>query len=376
MTKVPHDERLVTLGVDTHADIHVAVALDHLGGMLGAIEIATTRAGCQQLLEWASQLGVVDRVGVEGTGSYGAGLFRWLRARGITVIEVDRPDRKLRRQRGKDDLTDAEGAARSVLSGQATGIPKSADGNVEMIRALREGPQIGDARQDRHHQPAPRLGRVRPRRAARDVRRADHHGQGPQGRTLRPGPTLGTVEAATKLALKKLARRYLALVEDTAELDTHIAPLVTETAPARIAQPGIGVQSTAQLLVTAGDNPERLRSEGSFAHLCGVAPLPASSGKRIDRHRLNKGGDRDANCALHMIAVNRAVPLRTHPRLRPETLTRRESRPRHPPPAQAHHRPRDLHHPHRRRPGHSSRPCRLTRIGASMCGWSEHRRRP
>jgi transposase len=137
MTKVPHDERLVTLGVDTHADIHVAVALDHLGGMLGAIEIPTTRAGYQQLLEWASQLGVIDRVGIEGTGSYGAGLFRWLRARGITVIEVDRPDRKLRRQRGKDDITDAEGAARSVLSGQATGVPKSADGNVEMIRVLR-----------------------------------------------------------------------------------------------------------------------------------------------------------------------------------------------------------------------------------------------
>jgi transposase len=137
MDTVPHDERLVTLGVDTHADIHVVVALDHLGGWLGATEIPTTRAGYQKLLEWASALGVVDRVGIEGTGSYGAGLFRWLRARGVTVIEVDRPDRKLRRQRGKDDVTDAEGAARSVVSGQATGIPKSADGNVEMIRVLR-----------------------------------------------------------------------------------------------------------------------------------------------------------------------------------------------------------------------------------------------
>nr|WP_052668095.1 transposase [Nitriliruptor alkaliphilus] len=110
MNTVPHDERLVILGVDTHADIHVAVALDHLGGRLGAIEIATTRAGFQQLLKWASQLGVIDRVGIEGTGSYGAGLFRWLRARGISVIEVDRPDRKLRRQRGKDDITDAGGS--------------------------------------------------------------------------------------------------------------------------------------------------------------------------------------------------------------------------------------------------------------------------
>jgi transposase len=122
---------------------------------------------------------------------------------------------------------------------------------------------------------------------------------------LRPGPMLGTVEDATKLALKKLARRYLELVDEIDELDIHLTRLVRATAPALLAQPGIGVQSAAQLLVTAGDNPERLNSEGSFAHLCGVAPLPASSGKRADRHRLNKGGDRDANCALHMIAVNR-----------------------------------------------------------------------
>ncbi len=122
---------------------------------------------------------------------------------------------------------------------------------------------------------------------------------------LRPGPMLGTVEDATKLALKKLARRYLEPVDEIDELDLHLTRLVRATAPALLAQPGIGVQSAAQLLVTAGDNPERLHSEGSFAHLCGVAPLPASSGKRVDRHRLNKGGDRDANCALHMIAVNR-----------------------------------------------------------------------
>jgi transposase len=305
MNTVPHDERLVTLGVDTHADIHVAVALDHLGGMLGAIEIPTSRAGFAQLLEWASSLGVIDRVGIEGTGSYGAGLFRWLRARGITVIEVDRPDRKLRRQRGKDDIIDAEGAARSVLSGQATGIPKSADGNVEMIRVLRVA---------RRSAMRAKIATINQLHAlvvsAPDELREAFDGLTTMAKVrkaaaLRPGPTLGTVEAATKLALKKLARRYLALVEEIDELDAHLEPLVRATAPALVAQLGIGVQSAAQLLVTAGDNPERLRSEGSFAHLCGVAPLPASSGKRVDRHRLNKGGDRDANCALHMIAVNR-----------------------------------------------------------------------
>jgi transposase len=305
MTKVPQEERLVTLGVDTHADIHVAVALDQLGGMLGAIEIPTTRAGCAQLLEWASALGVIDRVGIEGTGSYGAGLFRWLRARGITVVEVDRPDRKLRRQRGKDDITDAEGAARSVLSGQATGIPKSADGNVEMIRVLRVA---------RRSAMRAKIAAINQLHAlvvsAPDELREAFAGMTALGKVrkaaaLRPGPSVTTVEAATKLALKKLAHRYLELVEEIAELDTHIARLVEQTAPALLAQPGIGVQCAAQLLVTAGDNPQRLHSEGSFAHLCGVAPVPASSGKRADRHRLNKGGDRDANCALHMIAVNR-----------------------------------------------------------------------
>ena len=305
MDTVPHDERLVTLGVDTHADIHVVVALDHLGAMLGATEIPTTRTGFQQLLDWASQLGVIDRVGIEGTGSYGAGLFRWLRARGITVIEVDRPDRKLRRQRGKDDITDAEGAARSVISGQATGIPKSADGNVEMIRVLRVA---------RRSALRARTAAVNQLHAlvvsAPDELREAFAGLSTiakvrKAAALRPGPQLDTVEAATKLALKKLARRYLELVDEIDELDTHLAPLVTKTAPKLVAQLGIGVQSAAQLLVTAGDNPERLRTEGSFAHLCGTAPLPATSGKRVDRHRLNIGGDRDANCALHMIAVNR-----------------------------------------------------------------------
>jgi transposase len=301
MDTVPHEERLVTLGVDTHADIHVVVALDHLGGWLGATEIPTTRAGYQQLLEWASALGVIDRVGIEGTGSYGAGLFRWLRARGVTVIEVDRPDRKLRRQRGKDDVTDAEGAARSVLSGQATGIPKSADGKVEMIRVLRVA---------RRSAMRAKIATINQLHAlvvsAPDELREAFAGLSSLAKVrkaaaLRPGPTLGTVEAATK----KLARRYLALVAEIAELDAHLEPLVKATAPTLVAQLGIGVQSAAQLLVTAGDNPERLRTEGSFAHLCGVAPLPATSGKRVDRHRLNKGGDRDANCALHMIAVNR-----------------------------------------------------------------------
>jgi transposase len=231
MNTVPHDERLVILGVDTHADIHVVVALDHLGGWLGATEIPTTRVGFQQLLEWASGLGVIDRVGIEGTGSYGAGLFRWLRARGIAVIEVDRPDRKLRRQRGKDDVTDAEGAARSVISGQASGTPKAADGNVEMIRVLRV------ARRSAMRAKIATINQLH----ALVVSAPDELREAFDGLTklakvrkaaaLRPGATLSTVEAATKLALKKPARRYLELVDEIDELDAHLEPLVRATAP-------------------------------------------------------------------------------------------------------------------------------------------------
>jgi transposase len=270
-----------------------------------------------------SALGVVDRVGIEGTGSYGAGLFRWLRARGIMVIEVDRPDRKLRRQRGKDDVTDAEGAARSVVSGQATGVPKSADGNVEMIRVLRVA---------RRSAMRAKISTINQLHAlvvsAPDELRESFAGlttlaKVRKAAALRPGPELGTVEAATKLAIKKLARRYLALVAEIAELDTHLEPLVKATAPTLIAQLGIGVQSAAQLLVTAGDNPSAashgrvvrapVRRRPATRHLVGQAcrSSPAQQGRR-PRRELRTTHDRDQP----------AQQLRTHPRLRQQALTR------------------------------------------------------
>jgi transposase len=268
-----------------------------------------------------SALGVVDRVGIEGTGSYGAGLFRWLRARGIMVIEVDRPDRKLRRQRGKDDVTDAEGAARSVVSGQATGVPKSADGNVEMIRVLRVA---------RRSAMRAKISTINQLHAlvvsAPDELRESFAGltalaEVRKAAALRPGPELGTVEAATKLAIKKLARRYLALVAEIAELDAHLEPLVKATAPTLIAQLGIGVQSAAQLLVTAGDNPSAashrrvvrapVRRRPTTRHLRQAhRSSPAQQGRR-PRRELRTTHDRDQP----------AQQLRTHPRLRQQALT-------------------------------------------------------
>ena len=130
----------VILGVDTHLHFHVAVAVDHLGRRLGEASVPTTAKGYEGLLSWAEGFGSVKCAGVEGTSSYGAGLARHLRARGIEVLEVERPKhlrRSSRRNLQKSDSSDAEAAARAVLAGEASGVPKSADGTVEMIRALR-----------------------------------------------------------------------------------------------------------------------------------------------------------------------------------------------------------------------------------------------
>jgi transposase len=293
----------VTLGVDTHADVHVGVALDQLGRRLGSHSVPTTPAGYAELVAWAGRFGALERVGIEGTGSYGAGLARWLRARGLPVLEVERPTRQARRH-GKSDPVDAEAAARAVQAGTATAQPKAADGPVEMIRVLHLTRRAAlKARTQAANQlhalvvsaPDALRARLRPLPLARRVTMAA---------AFRPGPTLATPTAATKLALKSVARRYQHLSAEIAALDAQLDRLVARAAPALVAVKGVGTDTAAALLVAAGDNPDRLRSEAAFAHLCGVAPIPASSGKST-RHRLNRGGDRDANRALHLLAVRR-----------------------------------------------------------------------
>jgi transposase len=296
--------RLITGGVDTHLDLHVAAALDATGGVLGVRSFPTTPAGLVELHGWLSGFGPVSRVGVEGTGAYGAGLARHLRAQGLEVIEVDRPNRQARRVRGKSDSLDAIEAARAVLSGRATGIAKSADGSVEAIRALliakRAGREtrIACLNQIRH------LGFCAPddlRERLRDLPRSQVAGV---AAALRPQAGTEPVAYATKVALRTLGRRVQAINDDAEVLDAHLADLVEATAPGLLALHGVGVDTAAILLVAAGDNPERLRTEAAWASLCGVAPLPASSGK-ITRHRLNRGGNRQANHALWRITLTR-----------------------------------------------------------------------
>jgi transposase len=294
----------VVLGVDTHLDFHVAVVLDHLGRRLGESKAPTTLGGYRNLLRWAERFGPVRCAGVEGTGSYGAGLARHLKDVGIPVVEVERPKRRHLKRNGKSDPKDAEAAARAVLAGEAAGVPKSADGKVEMIRTLRSARRSAvKARVHAANQlqamlvTAPeglrrRLGGLPTKELVTLAAR------------FRPGAHPEDVEEATRSALRSVARRHQVLSEEIAALDVQLQRLVAEAAPELVLLPGVGTNHAATLLVLAGDNPERLRSEASFASLCGVSPVEASSGKVV-RHRLNRGGNRDANRALHMVCVVR-----------------------------------------------------------------------
>jgi transposase len=304
--------RPVTGGIDTHLDAHVAAVVDVNGGVLGVESFPTTTAGFAELRDWLVGFGEMERVGVEGTGAYGAGLARHLQGCGLEVIEVDRPNRQARRRAGKSDPADAIEAARAVLAGRATGIAKTGDGPIEAMRSLLIAKRSGrEARitclnQIRH------LGFCGPDDLREAFRGVPRTALAARAAGLRPRAGSDDVTYATKLAMRILGRRVLAIEADNTELDSLLADLVETTAAGLLAVQGVGVDTAAILLVAAGDNPERIRSEAAWAHLCGVAPLPASSGKLI-RHRLNRGGNRQANHALWRIVFTR---LASDPRTR------------------------------------------------------------
>jgi transposase len=315
------EQRVVVGGVDTHGETHHAAVLDELGRQLGDQEFPTTPAGYRRLLIWLGSFGQLDRVGVEGTGAYGAALNRVLRQAGITVIEVDRPDRKTRRMRGKSDPIDAYAAALAALSGRAAGTPKARDGRIEAIRTLRVARRGAVKARTQAMNQLRALLTTGPAELREQLRALSSTVLVDACARLRPNANLADPSQATKAALRRLARRHQQLSTEIAELDAELAPLVTAAAPDLLALHGVGVEVAGQLLVTAGDNPQRLRSEAAFAHLCGAAPIPASSG-RTDRHRLNRSGDRWANCALHTIAVSR---MRWHPDTRAYVTRRRQA---------------------------------------------------
>ena len=271
MTTMAETARRVTAGADTHRDQYVVAALDERGAELGVRSFPTTRAGHRALLAWLRRFGAVERVGVEGTGSYGAGLARFLHAGGVTVVEVNRPNRQLRRSHGKSDPVDAIAAARAAQSGQATGQAKTRDGAVEAIRALRV------ARRSARHGRITAINQMR----ALLVSGPDDLRETLRGSTvfklvttaarLRPAdPT--TAAGATRFALRELARRVQSLEAECKRLDALLESLVSATAPELVASYGAGTDTAGALLVSAGDNPQRLHSEAAFAHLCRRRP--------------------------------------------------------------------------------------------------------
>ncbi len=292
--------RQLVLGVDTHCDVHVAVLLDRLGRKLATATFATSDAANAALLAWTRCYGQVTLAGVEGTGSYGYRLAQHLAAHAINVVEVNRPDRARRRRKGKNDPIDAEAAARTVLAGDATAIPKSRSGPVGQLRALvmarrsaikartQATNQLRALLVDGDDELRGQLGPLRKHHLAHAC--AELHPDG----------------GAFHLALRSLGRRWLALHREIIDLDQAITTIVARLTPRLLARHSVGVHTAARLLITAGDNPTRLRSEAAFAALCGASPVEASSGKTA-RHRLNRGGDRAANSALWTIAFVRLI---------------------------------------------------------------------
>ncbi len=301
----------VILGVDTHLDFNVGAVISQTGKLLGTLATATSAKGYLELLAWAHSFGCVQRAGVEGTGTYGAGLARVLRGQGAEVFEVNRPDRSRRRLKGKSDMTDAENAARSVLAGDATAIPKAQTGAAEAMRT------ISVARRSAVKAKTQTINQLRAIlvSAPQEIRERLLKTKAEQCvaacarlRQLGETPLLQTLTTTLRL----LAKRWLTLTAELKELDASLDQLTSQFAPHLREQFGVGPQTAAMLIAVAGDNPERLRSEAALAALCGVNPLPASSGKTV-RHRLNRGGDRQANNALWTFAM---VRMRSEPRTR------------------------------------------------------------
>jgi transposase len=298
------DPGQIIAGVDTHKDTHHAAILNHLGRLVTTAEFPTTPAGLAALRTWLHTHGTPLAVGVEGTGSYGAGLTRHLRQHGVTVIEVDRPDRKTRRRHGKSDPIDAIAAAQAVLSGRATGTPKSHTGPVQAIRVLHgvRAHAVKARTAALNHLHALTVTAPEPLRDT--LRSLTRTALLAHCARLRPGADLTDPTHAVKTALRRLARRVQALTDEITDADRELAALTTAAAPATTALHCVGPHSAAQLLATAGDNPDRIATEASFARLCGVAPVPASSGQ-TDRVRLHRGGDRQANAALYRVVIVR-----------------------------------------------------------------------
>lgn len=287
----------VAIGVDTHRDRHLAVAVDRLGRRLGSLEFAVDEPGFAEVVQFACSFGE-PAFAIEGTGSYGASLARALLSNGFSVFEVERPRR--RRRSEKNDLIDGELAARRLLTEQRLPLPRTGRDRERLRLLLLERRSAQHARQQAVNQLKAaivtldpplrtRLQRQKPTSLARSalLRRQPH------------------------APLQRLAKRIVQLDAELVEIDCELQTLTRTLCPQLLAEPGVGPLCTAQILVSTAD-PTRIHSEPAFAALAGVSPIEASTGQ-TKRHRLNRSGDRQLNWALHMTALNR---IRYHPETR------------------------------------------------------------
>ena len=293
----------IYVGVDTHKDTHHVAAVDELGRAIADKQFLAVGSGYRQIVDFLRDLGIVQAVGIEGTGSYGAELARTLATAGMRVVDVARADRSERRLRGKSDPIDARQAALSVLAGRGLATPKQRDGLAESIRMLlAERTSAAKARTATINQIHAQLVTA-PEAVRADFRR--YEGDKLLEVLARTRPARGaTPDHVCRLCLKRLSHRALNLAREITDIDTDLEHLTRQSNPALISAHGVGPVVAGTLLAALGDNPARVGTKAQFAALCGVAPIPASSGVR-HRHRLSRGGDRQANAALHRIVLSR-----------------------------------------------------------------------
>jgi len=298
------------VGVDTHKDSHTLGLVDRTGAEVADTTLVTDAFGYRKMLAWVKQqtTGPERRCwAVEGTGSFGTGLTTYLLEQGEWVVEIDRPARPPRRNGAKSDVLDAYRAAREALSRNHVAQPRRR-GTREAIRVLlttREGAVRARSRALCHLQA---LIVTAPAQLRDQLRRDKLHMLVERCARLRIMANHSIEHRATIRALRATARRIQTLTAEADDLEAELEILVSDTAPELLAEPGVGAISAAQIL-NAWSHPGRIRSEAAFAMLSGTAPIPASSGQTI-RYRLNRGGDRQLNRALHTIVLSR---IRFHP---------------------------------------------------------------
>jgi transposase len=307
MTSITPSRDAFVVGVDTHKDTHTACVIDGLGRRVSALTVSASSAGYEQLYGWAKDQGSVAAFGIEGTGSYGAGLSRFLRRHGERVVEVNRPSRANRRRCGKTDLLDAEYAARQVLSGEATAIPKAGDGAVEMIRVVKVARDTAVKAQSQAMVVLKSTLVTAPDQVREELEGLTKCKLVERCASFEVRDLTGP-DAAVRYSLASLAERWLQLGEELRKHDDQLRLLTRAAAPRLVEAFGINAITAAALLTAFGDNRGRIHSEAAFAKMCGACPIPASSGQ-TDQHRLNRGGNRQANAALYRVVINR---LRWH----------------------------------------------------------------